>query len=293
MRLVTAAQRTPEWFAARLGRVTGSRMKDVVAIGAKGQYLKARDDYRRELVAERIYGNTGVKDVFVTDAMKWGTMNESIARTNYCLRTGNKVAEEGFIIHQDKNDKGELVDYPLGVSTDGLVNEDGNLEIKCLEPHNHLYTIMQQAMNVLADVDGNVADIMPDAYRAQVQSQLWVTGRDWCDFVGYDSRAPKGLDLMAVRIYRDEMYIAFLKNETEAFLAEVERDFKEFLKYLPVAERLCRDCGTIFTDKIAFCQGCSGSNTAIEKIIEPPQVELMEEVLRKQGDRERGHQHHP
>lgn len=257
MKFITADQRSPAWFAARLGRVTGSRFKDVMAISKKtGEPLKAREDYRKELVTERILGDAGKKEVFMTDAMRWGQLNESLARTQYSLMTGNKVTEEGFIQHDD---------LMVGVSTDGLVtsgSQEGNLEIKCLEPHNHLYNI---AMN----------NAMPDDYRDQVQGQMWITGRPWCDFVGYDSRMPDGLDLFVTRILRDEDYIMQLEAEIMGFLAEVERDFRHFLRYLPTAERVCRACGTMFIDKINLCPECMSNQCAIKKILQPAELRLL------------------
>lgn len=254
-------QRSDQWFARRLGKATGSRFKDVVAIGAKGQYLKARSDYKKELVAERIVGVLGRKDVYVSDAMKWGQMNEEIARTTYQLRTGNKVTKAGFAVMLDENGK----ELPIGVSSDGLIADDGNLEVKSLEPHNHLY-------NVVKNYEYN--QTMPDDYKAQVQGQMLVLDRSWTDFVGHDSRMPAGLDLLAVRVERDEDYIEWLKDELLIFVKEVEADFMQFLDYLPVAQRTCRTCGLVFTDKLAICPVCKLNNTILDEILEPAKLQL-------------------
>lgn len=257
---LTAAQRTDEWYKERLGVITGSRFKDVVAIGAKGQYLKARADYKQELVAERIIGMLGRKDVYVTDAMRWGQMNEEMARTAYQLRTGNKVTEAGFAVMTKDGKR-----LPIGVSTDGLIGEYGNLEIKSLEPHNHLYKVIK-GFEKTQD--------MPDDYKAQVQGQMLVLQRDWTDFVGSDSRMPAGLDLLAVRVERDEDYCTWLFDELLKFEAEVAAEVRSFMRYLPVCERTCRMCGEIFTDQLAQCHNCKFSNTIVNKILAPAELQL-------------------
>jgi len=279
MRYVETKQRSDEWFKLRLGKVTGSRIKDVVGMTASGQYLKKREDYKRELVSERIVGILGRKDVYVTPAMQWGTMNEDAARTTYMLRTRNKVTEEGFCIWQREDDNGNMKDLAVGVSTDGLVNDDGNLEVKCLESHNHLYKIIRE--NMQFDAEDQLVRTLPEEFKAQVQGQLMVTGRQYCDFVGYDSRVPVGLDLFALRVERDEDYIMFLEYEILQFLAEVERDFKYFLQYLPIAERVCLECGVVFVDQVSACGDCMSGNTQMTEVLQAPKYKLtgVEELL--------------
>lgn len=271
MRFVTAAQRTPEWYQSRLGKASASRAKDIIAFSKRGvknketgevEYpeLEARAKYRRQLVTERVYGMAGFEEMYINDAMRWGMMNEDIARTQYKLFSGNKVTEEGFCIAQDGD-----TDLMYGCSTDGLINEDGNLEIKNLMPSNHLYEIVKH-------------NNLPHQFRDQVQFQLMVTGRDYAHFVGYDSRAPQGIDLLAVHVERDEDYISLLEHETEIFLEEVERDFKSFLDYLPVAERVCKDCGTVFTDQVNICPSCYSNNIKLIKVLQPAKVSLINNV---------------
>lgn len=257
---LTAAQRTDEWYKERLGVITGSRFKDVVAYGVKGQPLKARADYKRELVAERLIGMLGRKDVYVTDAMRWGQMNEDMAKTTYQLRTGNKVTEAGFAVMTYKGKR-----LPIGVSTDGLVGEAGNLEIKSPEPHNYLYNIIKEFEQT---------QDMPDEYREQVQGQMLVLQRDWTDFVGSDSRMPAGLDMVAIRVERDEEYIEWLFSELLQFEKEVAAEVRSFMRYLPVCERTCRMCGEIFTDQLAQCSNCKFSNTIVNKILAPAELQL-------------------
>lgn len=254
-------QRTDDWHRLRLGLITGSRFKDVVAIGAKGQYLKARADYKRELVAERIIGFMGRKDVYVTEAMRWGQMNEETARTTYQLRTGNRVTPAGFAIMLDE--KGKRLN--IGVSSDGLIGDDGNLEIKSPEPHNYLYNIIDQYARTME---------MPAEYKAQVQGQMLVLKRYWTDFVGSDGRMPAGLDMLAIRVERDDEYCEWLLDELFKFEAEVQADFRKFLRYLPVANRTCTLCGLVFTDQIATCPSCKFANTIITEILQPAELQL-------------------
>jgi predicted Zn-ribbon and HTH transcriptional regulator len=292
MRLVTATQRTPEWYQSRLGKVTGSRIKDMIAYSKRGVFvrdengkflldeageriqefpeLEARAKYRRQLVTERIYGQAGVEEVYINDAMKWGMMNEDIARTQYKLATGYKVSEEGFCILERNNPKtGKIEDVMAGCSTDGLVDDiNGNLEIKNLTPSNHLYEIVKENQ-------------LPDQFKDQVQFQLFVTGRHICHFVGYDSRAPKGIDILAVEVERDEDYIGFLEAEMYKFLDEVDREFKSFLKYLPVAERVCKECGVIFTDQLNICPACFSNLVKITKILKSPEISLLNNVMKQ------------
>lgn len=279
MRFVTAEQRTPEWYQARLGKVTASEAKNVVAYSKRGTKnketgelefpeLESRKKYRQRLVTERVYGMAGVEEIYINDAMRWGMMNEGIARTQYKLFSENKVTEEGFCIYQIPDEAtGELKDVMVGCSTDGLINDDGNLEIKNLTPSNHLYEVVKH-------------NDLPYQFRDQVQFQLMVTGRQFAHFVGYDSRAPRGIDLLGVHVDRDEDYINFLEEETFNFLEEVDRDFKHFLQYLPVAERTCKDCGNIFIDQLNICPACYSNNIKLGKILQEPRANLLNNIIR-------------
>lgn len=264
-------QRSEDWHRLRLGKITASKFKDVIATAkrpkkdADGElyypYLDSRESYKKELVAERIVGMLGHRDVYQTPAMLWGQMNEAQAALTYQLRTGNKVTEAGFAVLLDEKGK----ELPIGVSSDGLIGDDGNLEIKSLEPHNHLYNVVKEYEQT---------HDMPDDYKAQVQGQMLVQNRSWTDFVGHDSRMPAGLDLLAVRVERDDDYCEYLLAELLKFADEVERDFKNFLRYLPVCERTCRQCGTVFTDKLALCPEDGSGNTLVSKMLAPAELQL-------------------
>lgn len=237
------AQRTEEWIEARLGKVTASRAKDVMAYGAKGQELQVRANYRKELVGERLTRTPANPDQFVSYEMKWGMAYEGVARTKYELITGLKVEEAGFFEHDS---------LMAGASPDGLVGSDGLLEIKCMKTANHLYSCF-------------IDHQYPQEFKAQMMQQLWITGREWVDFVAYDARLPKGLDIFIQRVERDQDYINMLEEEVTKFLGEVDRNVGFFLGQLPILERLCRECGTLFASRLAQCESCGSNFTSLNK----------------------------
>lgn len=201
--LVKAEQRSPEWFAARLGKATGSRFGDIIAKTRSG-YAASRKNYRAELVAEILTGQ--VTESFTTAAMQWGIDYEPVARLQYELITGNDVEETGFWYHDT---------IPAGASPDGFVNDDGLLEIKCPNTATHLDTLMFKKV--------------PKQYVAQIQGQMWITGRKWCDFVSYDPRLPDNAQIFITRVERDEKFIAELEQEIIDFTQEVN-DLVEFVR---------------------------------------------------------------
>lgn len=196
MILETADQRSDDWYAARAGKATASRFKDAMATLKNGQPAQAAKDYLTELVVERLTGQPVTK--FTTAAMQWGTEQEAAARAAYEQRTGIEVEETGFVAHDV---------LMAGCSPDGLVDWDGLIEIKC--PWNtgvHIETLLSG---------------MPADHMAQIQGQMWITGRQWCDFVSYDPRMPEPLQLYVQRIPRDPAFIADLERQVTSFLAEV------------------------------------------------------------------------
>lgn len=189
-------QRSDEWFAARCGKATGSRIADIVA-KTKSGYSASRANYMAQLVVERMTGK--VAESFSNAAMDWGTEQEPYARAAYEAHSGVLVDEVG------------MVDHPTvamsGASPDGLVGEDGLVEIKCPTTATHIETLMEKAA--------------PKKYIDQMQWQMACTGRKWCDFVSFDPRMPQGLQLFVKRVERDDEYIAELESEVAAFLQEV------------------------------------------------------------------------
>jgi putative phage-type endonuclease len=196
MILETATQRDDDWYAARCGKATASRFKDAMATLKNGQPAQAQRDYLTELVVERLTGQPVQK--FTTAAMLWGTEQEAAARAAYEQITGTEVEETGFIAHDT---------LYAGCSPDGLVDWDGLIEIKC--PYN-------SAVHIETLLGG-----MPTEHMPQVQGQMWITGREWCDFVSYDPRMPAELQLHVQRIQRDPSFIADLEARITSFLQQV------------------------------------------------------------------------
>ena len=192
----TADQRSDDWYAARCGKATASRFRDAMATLKNGDPAQAAKDYLTELVVERLTQMPTSR--YTTAAMQWGTEQEAPARAAYERRTGVQVEETGFVAHDT---------LLAGCSPDGLADWDGLIEIKC--PFNsgvHIETLLGG---------------MPKEHVAQVQGQLWITGRQWCDFVSFDPRMPEPLQLHIQRIPRDAAFIADLESRIASFLAEV------------------------------------------------------------------------
>jgi putative phage-type endonuclease len=189
-------QRTDEWFTARLGKVTASRVADVVA-KTKAGYSASRENYMADLIVERLTGQKASS--FSNAAMEWGTEQEPNARAAYSARTGELVEEVGFIDHPT---------IPMsGASPDGLVNE-GCVEFKCPNTATHLEYLL--------------AGKPVEKYATQMQWQMACTRRPWCDFASYDPRLPEHLQLLIVRVPRDDKRIAELETEVRKFLIELD-----------------------------------------------------------------------
>jgi putative phage-type endonuclease len=187
-------QRSEEWFKTRLGKVTGSQVSAVLA----KRDSATRANYLSELVVERLTGQQ--QEFYMNDAMQWGTDTEPQARMAYEAFKNVLVDELGFCDHPS------IVNF--GVSPDGLVGDDGLIEIKCPNSKTHIDTVLSKKA--------------PTKYIPQMMAQMACTGRKWCDFVSFDPRLPEDLQLFVVRVDRDDQYIANLEKEVSAFLAEVE-----------------------------------------------------------------------
>ena len=188
-------QRTEEWFSARLGKVTASRVADVLAKIKSGESA-SRKNYKMELVVQRLTGKP--QESFTNAAMEWGTEQEPFARMAYEAHTGTFVKEEGFVDHPTIEG--------FGCSPDGLVG-DGLIEIKCPNTANHIETVLENKA--------------PSKYIPQMQAQMACTGAKWCDFVSFDPRVPEDLQLFVVRVERDQEYIDAMEVEVKQFLSEV------------------------------------------------------------------------
>lgn len=186
-------QGSPEWFAMRAGKVTASKVSDVMSAITTAGYK----NYLADLVVERLTGNK--TESFTNAAMQWGVDQEPIARAEYEVKTGNFVDQIAFVDHPT------IANF--GCSPDGLVGDDGLIEIKCPNTATHIDYVMQ--------------DKVPTKYIPQIQCQLAVTGRKWCDFVSFDPRLPDGLQILIVRLERDDEYIEKLEARVIKFLDEV------------------------------------------------------------------------
>lgn len=191
-------QRSPEWFSARCGKVTASRVADIVAKTKTG-YSASRANYMAQLICERLTGQ--VQESFQNAAMQWGTDTEPLARSAYELIKDVFVTEVGMISHPSIE--------MAGASPDGLIGDDGLIEIKCPNTATHIENLLN-----------NTA---PANYVIQMQWQMACTGRKWCDFVSFDPRMPEDLQIMVVRVQRDDEQIAKLEAEVIKFLDELQQ----------------------------------------------------------------------
>lgn len=201
-------QRTDDWFTARLGKVTASRVADVVAKTKTG-VSASRGNYMAQLIVERLTGKP--VESFSSSAMQWGTDTEPLARAAYEMATDSMVDEVGFVEHESLS--------MCGASPDGLVGQDGLIEIKCPNTATHIETLINGTID--------------NRYVLQMQWQMACTDRKWCDFVSFDPRMPEALQLKIIRVPFNEMLVTDLENQVEQFLNEVQEKVK-FLNNLKV-----------------------------------------------------------
>lgn len=195
-------QRSDDWFAVRLGKVTASRVADVVAKTKTG-WGASRANYKAQLVCERLTGF--VEPSYTNAAMQWGIDKEDEARAAYQIHALCEVAEIGFIDHPHIE--------MAGCSPDGLVGADGLVEVKCPMSAAHIETLLGQSV--------------PAKYICQVQWQMACADRAWCDFVSYDPRLPDAMRLFVERVHRDDVLIKSLEQDVSDFLAEVDATVAE------------------------------------------------------------------
>ncbi len=210
---MTVAQNTPEWLALRAGKLTASRFSDLLAFDEGGELyksgpkkgtpkppkvLKARTDYIGEVVAELLTGQP--REQVRAKPLEWGHDVEAAARGAYEAETGLLLTSGGFVIHRE---------LPfVGCSPDGLADDDGLVQIKCpYNPANHVETLRTG---------------MPEEHIAQVQGELWVTGRRWSDFISYDPRMPAHRRLFVQRVEADAEYHKRLHDAAVSAWAEVQ-----------------------------------------------------------------------
>lgn len=190
-------QRSPEWYAARLGKLTASRIAEALATTKTG-WGASRANVRADLIVERLTGSPA--DNYVNAAMQWGIDQEPAARAAYEFFRDCDVELVAF------------VDHPRiamsGCSPDGYIGKDGLVEFKCPLTAQH--------------IDALLGEPIPDKYRKQMQWQMACAGRKWCDYASFDPRMPATMQLHVQRVVRDDKLIKKLEDEAELFLREVE-----------------------------------------------------------------------
>lgn len=187
-------QGSPEWLAERAGRVTASALSNVMMAKTTAGY----QNYLAQLICERLTGQP--VETFKSAAMEYGTETEPQARAFYELETGLTVTECGFVPHPS-------LEWS-GASPDGLIGDDGLVEIKCPQPAKHIKNLM-----------GGTID---KAYSLQMAWQMECTGREWCDFVSFNPSFPDHLQLQITRVERDAELVEEIKAAVTAFLADLD-----------------------------------------------------------------------
>ena len=194
-------QGSPEWFAARCGKVTASRVHDIIARTKSGP-AASRKNYEAQIICERLTGK--VEETFTSAAMQWGKDQEPLARMAYEFMLGVTVEQVGFVDHPKLEG--------CGASPDGLVGDDGLVEIKCPNTATHLETLLGSSIEA--------------KYITQMQWQMACTGRKWCDFVSFDPRMPEHLQMHRERVDRNDDFIRSIETEVAVFLTGVEQKIK-------------------------------------------------------------------
>ena len=191
-------QGTPEWHQIRLGKVSASRMAELLAKTKTGAFAASRAKYMAQLLCERMTGEP--TEFFTSQAMQRGVDVEPVARAAYEAENLTSVEQVAWVEHPT---------IPFsGCSPDGLVGEHGLIEIKCKEIHNHLDSILNDRID-------------PD-HQTQMMWQMACTGRKWCDYVCFDDRAPEGLQLFIKRLERNDELIQKMEDEVRTFLKDLE-----------------------------------------------------------------------
>lgn len=205
MKIIDAEQRSEAWFAARAGRITGSRAADILAKIKTGE-AAARRDYRLQLAVERLTGKPQ-ESGFCNAEMQRGIDLEPMARAQYEGRSGNFVRQTGFCQHDD---------LLAGCSLDGDIDEfEGILELKVPKSSTHIEYLKGARL--------------PPAYIPQITHNLWISGAAYCDFVSFDDRMPPGLEYFCVRVHINELSIPDYQKAALAFLDEVEAEHQALL----------------------------------------------------------------
>lgn len=198
MKVLDVEQGSEAWLQARLGKVSASRMADVTARTRSG-YGASRANYAAELIAERLTGTPAER--YTNAAMAWGTEKEPDAKDAYCFLRDAEIVPVGLVLHPTI--------AMACASPDGLIGDDGLIEVKCPLSATHIDTLLSETI--------------PEKYVKQMMWQMACTGRQWCDFVSFDPRLPAEMQVFIRRVPRDNALILELEQETVKFLAEIDQ----------------------------------------------------------------------
>lgn len=204
-------QGSDDWFEARLGKVTASRISDLMAKTKTG-WGASRKNYEAQLIAERLTGQR--EETFKSAAMERGNEVEAEARTAYEFFNDVTVSEVGFVDHPEIE--------MSGASPDGKIEDHGLVEIKCPNTATHLATIL--------------GDSIKGVYLKQMQWQMACTGAQWCDFVSYDPRMPEHLQMHVERVHRDPELIQSIEDHVKDFLSEIAAKIEQLTPKQEAAE---------------------------------------------------------
>ena len=198
MKVIDCEQNSAEWLAARCGSLGASSIADMVAKTRTG-WGASRFNLAARIVCERLTGTP--QESYTNAAMQWGHDTEPQARAMYEFMRDVAVQQVGLVLHPSINKS--------HASPDGLVGDDGLIEIKCPNTATHIETLLSE------DVEGK--------YVKQMQWQMACCGRAWCDFVSFDPRLPAEMQMFVQRVRRDDEFIAELEREARLFLAEIDK----------------------------------------------------------------------
>lgn len=214
MRTIHCEQGTAEWLDVRCGKITASRICDVMSVltkasknGKAGDAAGPAIGYSIELIAERMSGRTA--EHYVSPEMNWGRVMEEAARTEYEMEKGVLAETVGFILHP-------TMDFS-GASPDSLIGDDGGIEIKCPKTNTYIKWRME--------------GVVPEEHQDQMLWNMACAERSWWDFVAYDPRIP-GLELFVVRMERDDARISEIEQKVAQFNSTVESMIAELSKLM-------------------------------------------------------------
>ena len=213
--VLNVKQGSPEWLQARSGVLTASRAYEAFRKTVKGEWRAERGNYRTELVLDRTTGIPSAPPKFVTRAMQNGVDREAKAIRVYENVHGIITRTVGFVLDNE---------FPIGCSPDAVVGDfEGLVQIKCPEAATHYETIAGQRSATKAAI--------PPEYVAQLRHEMFVTGADWIDYVSYHPAFPVKVQLLTIRVLRDDLGLSEYANDVKAFLAEVDAECEQIAEW--------------------------------------------------------------